>query len=254
MTIVTNSNVFKVLLDESKRAIGVATLSGQAYKAKKEVILSAGTFDTPKILLLSGIGPSEDLAKLSIPVLHDLPAVGKNMRDHCFITLEILLKEGIHGSPPKISDIGPQTPMAWVSSPEVKASTEFHSLPESTRDFLQKVPSYELMFSQLPPIAALPRSDAEVFQINVAVMNSQSRGTVTLASSDPSVPMNIDLNYLSHPYDRRVATEALRAALALSRVPTIKNVSEKILTGPKSESDEDIFEYAKQYVQPSTLR
>lgn len=246
----TNSIVTKVLLDESRRAIGVSTLSGQVYKARKEVILSAGAFDTPKILLLSGIGPSEDLAKHSIPVYHDLPGVGKNMRDHCFISLDILLKEGVHAVPTPVSDTGLQTPMAWVSSPEVKSSAEFHSLPKSTRDFLQKVPSYEFLFSQLPPNVALPRPDAEVFQVNVAVMNGQSRGNVTLASSDPTVPMNIDLNYLSHPYDRRVAIEALRAGLALSRVPTLKNVSEKILNGPKSESDEDLFEFAKQFVQP----
>jgi choline dehydrogenase-like flavoprotein len=89
-----------------------------------------------------------------------------------------------------------------------------------------------------------------VIQISVAVMNAQSRGSVTLASSDPSAPIAIDLNYLSHPYDRRVAIEALRAALALSRVPTLKNVSEKILNGPKSEIDEDLFEFAKEFVQP----
>lgn len=250
LTIVTNSIVSKVLVDESKRAIGVSTISGQVYHATKEVILSAGAFDTPKILLLSGIGPSEDLVKHSIPVVHDLPGVGRNMRDHCYISIDILLKQGIHAIPEPALDTGLQAPMAWLSSPAVKSSSEFKSLPKPTKDFLQKVPSYEFIFSQLPPNVALPRPDAEVVQVNVAVMNSQSRGSVTLASPDPSVPMAIDLNYLSHPYDRRVAIEGLRAAMALAQVPTLKNVSEKILNGPKSQSDEDVFDFAKEFVQP----
>lgn len=81
-------------------------------------------------------------------------------------------------------------------------------------------------------------------------MNAQSTGSISLASSDPTAPMLIDLGYLSHPYDRRVAIEALRAAMALSRVPTFDRVIEKVLVGPKSESDEDLCEFAKEHVSP----
>lgn len=82
-----------MLLDSSKRATGVITLDGKVYHASKDVILSAGVFDTPKILLLSGIGPSHNICKHSIPVILDIPGVGNNMLDHCYLQIVTLLKE-----------------------------------------------------------------------------------------------------------------------------------------------------------------
>jgi choline dehydrogenase-like flavoprotein len=73
--------VSKVLFDGHKTAVGVETASGKTYRATKEVILSAGALVSPKILLLSGIGRAAELAKFSIPSIHDLPSVGKNMID-----------------------------------------------------------------------------------------------------------------------------------------------------------------------------
>lgn len=81
LTILSESFVSRVLFDESKIAVGVETLSGKTYLANKEVIVSAGALTSPKILLLSGVGPAAELAKLSIPIVHDLQTVGKNMID-----------------------------------------------------------------------------------------------------------------------------------------------------------------------------
>jgi choline dehydrogenase-like flavoprotein len=72
--------VEKILFD-SKCAVGVKTLTGEVYHANKEVILSAGTLDTPKILLLSGIGPQDELSKLAIPTINNIPGVGKHLID-----------------------------------------------------------------------------------------------------------------------------------------------------------------------------
>src|ERR1700710_2183607 len=68
LTIKVKSIVSQVLFDDSKTVIGVKTLSGETYHASKEVIVSAGSLDTPKILLLSGVGPADELSALSIPV------------------------------------------------------------------------------------------------------------------------------------------------------------------------------------------
>lgn len=81
LTILSDSFVSKVLFDGHKTAVGVETASGKTYRATKEVILSAGALVSPKILLLSGIGRAAELAKFSIPSIHDLPSVGKNMID-----------------------------------------------------------------------------------------------------------------------------------------------------------------------------
>lgn len=98
---------------------------------------------------------------------------------------------------------------------------------------------------------ALPRPDAEVLTLVVAVMNALSTGSVKLASSNPSDGPIIDENYLSHPYYRRVVTEALRMIREYSKVPSIANVTEKLIEGPASyEGDDHIWEHAKRAVQP----
>jgi choline dehydrogenase-like flavoprotein len=81
LTILADSFVSKVKFRESKTAEGVETASGKIYYARKEVILSAGALVSPKILLLSGVGPTAELSRLSIPSVHDLRSVGKNMID-----------------------------------------------------------------------------------------------------------------------------------------------------------------------------
>ena len=73
LTILTENIVARILFDDSKKAVAVQTRSGQVYHARNEVILSAGAFDSPKILLSSGIGPESELSKLSIPIIYDLP-------------------------------------------------------------------------------------------------------------------------------------------------------------------------------------
>jgi len=81
----------KVLFD-GKRAIGVQA-GGKEYHAKKEVVLSAGALDSPKLLMLSGIGPKEELSKNGISMLADLP-VGVGLQDHLHVPMIVQLKDG----------------------------------------------------------------------------------------------------------------------------------------------------------------
>jgi len=270
LTIKVNSIVCQVLFDDSKTAIGVKTLSGETYQASNEVILSAGSLDTPKILLLSGVGPADELSDLSIPVVEDLPNVGKNMKDHCCVTTTLLFKPdapapevpaGIEDSSRPISELDPllqvglEAPMAWFSSPIVKSSAEFAALDEKTRARLDKVPSYELLTINLPIGTDLPpiafESSSKVLTFVAAVMNAQSSGSVTLASSDPTAQALVDVNYLSHPYDQRVVIESLRSITAMSEVPSLAAITEKRIEGPPSDADDEtILEHCKKSVSP----
>jgi choline dehydrogenase-like flavoprotein len=85
LTILTEAAVQRIIFD-GKIAIGVE-LDRKSYYASKEVILSAGSLDTPKLLLLSGIGPSKELKRHQIPLLHDLAFVGRGLRDHIHINM-----------------------------------------------------------------------------------------------------------------------------------------------------------------------
>jgi choline dehydrogenase-like flavoprotein len=271
LTIKTDTPVAKVVIDDSKKAVGVHTLAGEIYKASKEVILSAGSFDTPKILLLSGIGTATDLSSHSITLVQDLPGVGKGLKDHCLATITLLLKANAVSAVPTAAEFpavaktnpvvardplretGTASPMAWLSSDAVKGSTEFAALDKETKEYLLKVPSYEMMTVDMPmspEVFPLLGPGDRVVTLAAAVQNNQSTGSVRLASSDPKEHALVDPNLLAHPYDQRVAIEALRRVIALSKVPTFADITEKVIEGPEGDSDEALLDHFKKGVVP----
>ena len=95
LTIYTDSAVAKVLLTGQK-ATGVRTTDGRIFYSEKEVIISGGAINTPQIFMLSGVGPKEELEKHGIPILHDLPQLGKNLQDHCFSSIGIVMEKDLN--------------------------------------------------------------------------------------------------------------------------------------------------------------
>lgn len=150
--------------------------------------------------------------------------------------------------------VGPQAPMAWLSSPTIKSSPEFFALTKDTQAFLQKVPSFEFITTSIPLGAGVHETLSpgdQVITFIAAVMNSQSTvGSITLASANPADSPLIDVRYVVHPYDRRVAIEALRAIIEYSTVPTFAAITEKRIEGPVSDSDEDLFDHVKKSLSP----
>ena len=139
----------------------------QAY-ARQEVILSAGALDSPKLLLLSGIGPKEELGKFNIPVIHDLPEVGKNLHDHLWVELVTTQKSGSHHRTSYIrsADAIQQARMQWakdktgplsdyylpqvisyLKSDRVKNSREFKELDGAVQEHFRAdtKPNYEMI-------------------------------------------------------------------------------------------------------------
>jgi len=167
LTIKLNSPIAKVLLSSSKVATGVQTIDGRAYHAKNEVILSAGALNTPQILMLSGIGPSDELAKHNIPLLHEMPEVGQNLQDHAFCGAAIITKPGTEGRMAYETDPEAQKaaraqhkkdqtgllntlycscPMGYFKNDAIVASKEFTELDAYTQEHLKKptVPLFEI--------------------------------------------------------------------------------------------------------------
>lgn len=142
LTILPDAAVAKVLFKE-KTAIGVRTIDGREFFASQEVILSEGALNTPHILLLSGIGPKEELQKHSVHMVQELSKVGRDLQDHCFSTAGIVLKKDINR---EASPMQSPTPMGWFKSPVILSSIEYKELPEKKRKFLQAptVPSFEI--------------------------------------------------------------------------------------------------------------
>lgn len=118
----------KVLFDESKRAIGVVTIEGKVYNASKEIVVAGGAIDSPKILLRSGVGPAVELKDLSIPLVQDVPGVGKNLMDHCLCITSHMLKEEykpiLNPARDPLLSTNSQCPMAWIQLPKILESQE----------------------------------------------------------------------------------------------------------------------------------
>ncbi|KAF2666024.1 alcohol oxidase [Microthyrium microscopicum] len=269
LTILTNSHISKVVFKDRK-AVGVETSDGKTYAAEKEVILSAGALDTPKILMLSGIGDKDQLSSFGIPVIHDNKSVGRNLSDHVHVGLtwvrkdhssirrayfnkpelrEAAIKQWEETGDGPLADLMTQLAIVFSKNKTVLSSPEFKALPEHRQKHLlaPTTPTYEIALN--PPSAEYfvdPVNAQALESILVFVQNNESRGSVTLQSADPTLPALFDPKFLTHEYDQRVAIEVMRDVLNVSDSPEFQADTISMLHGPKSRSDEDILAYWKE--------
>lgn len=222
LTVTTFAETDRVLLKDS-RCTGVEFRQDgqlqQAY-ATSEVILSAGTIGSPRILLLSGVGPEKDLTTLGIPVAHDLKGVGRNLQDHAL--LAGLVYE-CQGTLPPLANNGAESTLWWKSDSRLLA------------------PDIQPVFIEFPlasPELADRLPHDQCYTISPSVVRPASRGRVTLASSSPTDAPLIDVNFMSRDAD----IEAMLSAVELCR--EIGNAdafapfrAREVMPGPLSRSD-----------------
>jgi choline dehydrogenase-like flavoprotein len=241
--------------------------------AKKEVIICGGAIDSPKLLLLNGIGPRSELEALGVECKVDLPGVGKNLHDHIltFMTIEVsgsindryvfesseqLMKEAEEAW--KLDHSGAfalQNSVLWggfLKLPNLQTFPEYQALPENVRGFLGKeaVPHYEFVSNLLlwPPGTKISEGNTYITFI-AFLMNPQSRGSVSLSSSTPTDKPAIKLNYLTHAYDRRVMREAVKSTWTkVTTNPVVAPHMVRTLLGPKSLGDEDVEDFMREQV------
>lgn len=218
----------KVLFDAAKRATGVQVEANGALftlSARKEVIVSAGVFHSPQILMLSGIGLKSALEKFQIPVISDLAGVGQNMWDHVFIFTShetnlstnsaVLTDPSLHAQ--AVDEyLNHQTgPLTGVGGEHVGWSRNSTGLSSSTTDqlaanFASDWPYFEylaLATGANPPNE--PNANNYVF-LTAAIQTILSRGTVTLQSANPVDAPIINPNALTTPAEAEVAVAAIR--------------------------------------------
>jgi choline dehydrogenase-like flavoprotein len=191
--------------------------------------------------MLSGVGDKYELAKLDIDSVHHLPGVGKNLEDHFFLHADWQGRaDDVDWTDP--SSIANNGAFGYFKAPAVLASPSFTSLPENVQQHCKRptVPQWELASLAMP---SQVEPGTTMYGIYIFTMCPQSRGTITLASTDPSVAPLIDPNFFDHPFDRACAVAAGRGLLEYVDTPALKDKLIKPLNVPKSDSEEDLLDF-----------
>ena len=267
--IVTDCEVARAIFD-GKRAVGVETVNGKTFSARKEVILSCGSLDNPRVLMHSGIGPEDQLTQYKIPILHTNKHVGQNMMDHHHINFTWERSEHVKerqtyykseqlqaaaraqwekDQTGPLAEYGCALGVAFLKSDAVLSSPEFEALDTETKNFLMQptTPTFEFICNAANAENLIaPQHAPPMCSMVAIVQNRQSRGSVTLQSSDPRQALLFDPNFLSHPYDRRVVIEMTRDVLKLTALPGFARNTVKAMKAPASDSEEDILAWWKK--------
>lgn len=224
----------------------------------------------------SGIGPRLEMEKFGLPVVKDVPAIGQGLRDHMFCPLVYTRKEGDTARAPFYGDqaamdaaleqwkkdgsgdwskFACELGIGWFKLDKLVASDEFKALPAEQQAYLTRetVPHYEIL-THFPIhwfIPEFPKENLNYSCLLVFYMNAQARGEVTLQSGDPNTPLKHNPKFLSEPYDRRVAIEALRETLRFANHEGYAKNTTAMMAGPKGDSDEDLLAYWEQTLSSS---
>ncbi|WP_394198413.1 choline dehydrogenase [Litoreibacter albidus] len=207
----------KVVIKDG-RAVGVEVLRNgktEVINAGKEVILAASSINSPKLLMLSGIGPAQHLKDHGIDVVADRPGVGHNLQDHLEIYLQMAASKPVslyrYWNIPGKGWVGTQWLLAKLG---LGASNQFESGGFIRSKAGVRYPDIQFHFL---PIAVRydgkAAAEGHGYQAHVGPMRSKSRGQVTLRSADPADAPKIEFNYMSHPDD----WEEFRTCVRLTR-------------------------------------
>ncbi|KAK9872827.1 hypothetical protein WA026_019611 [Henosepilachna vigintioctopunctata] len=232
LNILMNSTVTRILINTTtKQAYGVEVINNgikQVIYASKEVIISGGAVNSPQLLLLSGVGPSSDLRRVGIPLIYDLPGVGRNLHNHVAYNVNF-----------NINDTN-SAPLNWATAMEyllfrdglmsgtgVSEVTGFVSSKYS--DPNDENPDIQFFFggflancARTGQVGERLDNNSRSIQIVPTLLHPKSRGYLTLKDSNPMSHPLIFANYYTHPDDVKVVVEGIKIALKLAETKALK--------------------------------
>ena len=242
LTVRTRAAVHRLTLDEDGRVGGVRYAhegSTREAEAAQEVVMCAGALETPRILMLSGIGPATALRRVGLPAVHDVPAIGQNLHDHPNVSVFFKGGREVDFFHPQLYGFHRANRESALPAGQSDTCYVFYPARSSLREAMMRVlpgivlpeTLYELGLPKVVRggVDVAFRSDAlrrlvnHIYGIVVILGKPKSRGSLTLASSRPDAPARIDPGYFADPEDmetmlrgvelaRRIAqTEPLRA-------------------------------------------
>ncbi|MCC0038119.1 MAG: choline dehydrogenase [Brucellaceae bacterium] len=240
---------------ENQRAVGVEIEAGkqiQVVKAKREVVLAASSINSPKLLMLSGIGPAAELARNGIAVVADRPGVGCNLQDH----LELYIQQE------SIQPITLYSKLNMFSKALIGAEWLFFKTGLGATNhfeaaaFVRSKPGVDYPDIQYHFLPAAIRYDGKAaaeshgFQAHVGPMRSKSRGSVTLRSADPNDKPVIHFNYMSHPDDWSDFRHCIRLTREIFSQPAFDPFrGREISPGPDVQTDDELDAFIAEHAE-----
>ena len=243
LTVETGLQVHRVMVERG-RAVGVAgERFGQPFEAlaEREVVLSAGAYNSPQLLMLSGIGPAEHLVTREIEVLHDLPGVGQNLQDHINSGVIYTTEEPVSlllGMEPEHQLAFAEQGRGPLTSNVAEAGGFWRSRPD--------LPAPDLQFHAAPVMfvdEGLGDPIAHGMSFGACILTPRSRGTVTLRSADPTAKPWIRHQFYSDPDDLAVMVDGLRLTMDIARAPALSRYCRDPFVAPASSDDADLREH-----------
>jgi choline dehydrogenase len=224
LTVLSNTLVSKLIFSGST-VVGVEVVQDsrmRQYSAAKEVILSLGTINTPKVLMQSGIGPQDELKRHGIELVQHLPGVGQNHQDH--VSFGCIFE---YQAPQEVGNGGSEATLYWKSDLSLKMPDMFHCQVEFP------VPSAETASVGVP---------AHGWTMFAGLAHPKSRGTVRLTGPDFTDSVSIDANTLSHPDDLKDALKSIELCRAIGNSPSFTSlVKREVLPGRRTKEEMEQF-------------
>lgn len=254
LRVVTRALASRILIDDG-RAVGIEYRTPEGTRtalARHEVIVSGGVFGSPQLLQLSGLGPAEALRTAGVPIIRDMPGVGRNLHDHFNIHLSFRSRMPITLNDLALSGrrklwgglqylLGGRGPLATtgnVGGAFLRSSSD-RSHPDLQINCLLFSTEKRLSTGPVPhPFSA--------FTMSLVHLRPESRGEVVIKSPDASAPPAIRMNFLGTQYERDVMLSGIGSCRRIAAQPPLQDyIVEEILPGPQIQSDDDLMAYVR---------
>lgn len=254
LTIKTHSLTQRVVVEKG-RAVAVEYRDADGVhtiRASREIVLSGGAVNSPQLLLLSGIGPADELRAVDVEPIHNLPGVGKNLQDHLNVNVihrceRALTYDGqdkplpslVNGLKYVIGKTGPAT------SNIAEAGAFIASSPSAASPDIQFhfIPAYVIEHATIKP-------GGHGMTLHACVLRPESRGEIKLASKDPSHPPAIDPNYLQSEADLKVLIEGIKRGRDIFAAKAFKPyIGPERDPGPSRQTDAEIADYIRGHAE-----
>ncbi len=236
LTVKGNVTARRVLFEDN-RAVGVEVDSGgERFEVEGEqIVLCAGGIASPQLLLLSGVGPADHLGPLGIPVVADLPGVGRNLRDHPMVLMELEPKEEVELA---------------EDQPRIQTGLRYTAEGSHTRNDMSVLLTTYAGEGMGDPIAGSSRNNSKGMHMTIILGLAESSGELTLASADPEDKPSLNYHYLEHERDVQRLREGVYICAGLLEQDALAAMTARRTTPSDDdmESDESLDRWLHQNI------